>query len=409
MPSLVFFLIGTSLLSLNLVRPFGLAISDWFFFTSMALAMIETIIVDKQNRALWFKNRFLWFAFLILLGGVLSLVNAANYKVAIFEIVQQLYVITVFISLIWVMVKRGHLKKIVLAFILSGVFAAVVTSIDSITGFRLGPILSNTPDIQLWGRYAGPLGHPNKLGYFLVITSLLTLPVIQEAQKNRYKLLWILLFILQVYGIYLSGSVTAFVGFIFGFFAFLLASIKKRTAPIKIFSGLVIIILLITTVSILSGNSTVLGIFESMWDNIDKSLHRVQLSTADSRINSYREALEYISDSPFIGIGTDQISTSGTINRLLDVHNVFIQTWYVGGLLSLLGLLGIYIWVGFSALKTYLSFHLGQIPLFLIGLASTALAIILMDQFQDALYQREKWLAFGLFSVYIWSKKGGTK
>jgi O-antigen ligase len=214
---------------------------------------------------------------------------------------------------------------------------------------------------------------------------------------------------LQVFGIYLSGSVTAFVGFVFGFIAFLFSLFRKRTAPIKIFSGLVIVVLLITIGSILSGNSTVLGFFESMWNNIDKSLHRVQLSTADSRIASYREALEYISRSPFIGIGTDQISTSGSVNRLLDVHNVFIQTWYVGGLLSLVGLLGIYIWISFSALKTYLSFHLGTTSPILIGLASTALAIIIMDQFQDALYQREKWLAFGLFSVILWSTRKATK
>jgi O-antigen ligase len=402
-PSFIFFLIGTLLLSLNLVRPFGLAVSDWFFFTSMALAMIETIIVDTQNRALWFKNRFLWFAFLILLGGVVSLVNAQNYKVAIFEIVQQLYVVTVFISLIWIMVKRGHMKKIVFALILSGVFAAGIASIDSLTGSRLGATLSNAPGVQFWGRYAGPLGHPNKLGYFLVITSILTLPIIRENKAKGLRILYAGLFLLQVFGIYLSGSVTAFIGFILAFIALIFASFKKRTAPIKVFTGLIVIILVVTSMGILSGNSSVLRVFQTVWDNIDRSINRVQLSTANSRMVIYQEALKKISESPFIGVGFDQISTSGITNRLLDVHNVFIQIWYVGGLLAFIGLLGLYIWLGISVVKILLQSHLDSHPQLITALASVTAAVILMDQFQDALYQREKWLVFGLFSVYLWS------
>jgi O-antigen ligase len=408
-PSLVFFLIGTLLLSLNLVRPFGLAISDWFFFTSMALAMIETIIVDKQNRALWFKNRFLWFAFLILLGGVLSLVNATNFKVAIFEIIQQLYVITVFISLIWIMVKRGHLKKIVFALILSGVFAAGVASIDSLTGSTLGATLSNTPGVQFWGRFAGPLGHPNKLGYFLVITSILTLPFIRETKAKGLRILYAGMFLLQIYGIYLSGSVTAFIGFVLAFTALIFASFKKRTAPIKVFSGLIVIILIVTSMGILSGNSSVLRVFQTVWDNIDRSINRVQLSTANSRMVIYQEALEKISESPFVGVGFDQISTSGITNRLLDVHNVFIQIWYVGGLLAFIGLLGLYVWLGISAVKILLQNHLDIHPYLVTALASVTAAVILMDQFQDALYQREKWLVFGLFAAYLWSIKRRAK
>ena len=403
MPSTILFIIGTLLLSLNLVRPFGLAVSDWFFFASMALAIIETILVDKQNRALWFKNRFLWFAFLILLGGVISQVNAQNYKVAIFEIIQQLYVVTVFISLIWIMVKRGKIKKIVFALILSGVFATTIACIDYATGSRLGPFLSNTPSIQFWGRFAGPLGHPNKLGFFLVITSILSLYFLKEAIRSWAKILWVVLFLLQVFGIYLSGSVTAFIGVICGLLAIMLASVKKRTAPVKVFSVLLVITLVLTMGSILSGNSTALQLFENIWDNIDRSINRVQLSTASSRMVVYMEALETISDSPIIGVGFDQVSTSGNTNRLLDIHNVFIQTWYVGGLIALLGFIGIYVWLGFHAIKTLLTSPQGVDLTLIKNLACITLAIILMDQFQDALYQREKWLAFGLFSVYLWS------
>jgi O-antigen ligase len=307
------------------------------------------------------------------------------------------------------MVKRGHMKKIILALILSGVFAVVIASIDSLTGSRLGPTLSNTPGIQYWGRFAGPLGHPNKLGYFLVISSILSLAMLRETNGKVRKFFWIVVFLLQVYGIYLSGSVTAFVGFILAFTALIFASFKKRTAPIKVFSGLMVVALIVISLGILSGNSTVLNVFQTLWDNIDRSINRVQLSTANSRMVIYQEALEEISESPFIGIGFDQISTSGTTNRLLDVHNVFIQIWYVGGILAFIGLLGIYVWQGISAIRILLQNHLGIHPHHVAALAAVALSVILMDQFQDALYQREKWLIFGLFSVYVWMTGKGVK
>ncbi len=76
MASTIFFVLGTLLLSLNLVRPFGLAISDWLYIISMGLALLETIFVDRKNLKLWTTNHFQWFAFLILLGGIISLVNS---------------------------------------------------------------------------------------------------------------------------------------------------------------------------------------------------------------------------------------------------------------------------------------------------------------------------------------------
>jgi hypothetical protein len=40
----------------------------------------------------------------------------------------------------------------------------------------------------------------------------------------------------------------------------------------------------------------------------------------------------------------------------------------------------------------------------LLGTAATALSIILMDQFQDAVYQREKWLVFGILAAWYWTR-----
>jgi O-antigen ligase len=88
---------------------------------------------------------------------------------------------------------------------------------------------------------------------------------------------------------------------------------------------------------------------------------------------------------------------------VLDIHNVFIQIWYVGGLLAFAGFVGVYIWLGYWALRTLLNSQLLFKQKYVTTLASIVLAVILMDQFQDAIYQREKWLIFGLFAAIIWN------
>src|SRR6266487_1795566 len=92
MPSSFFFIVGTLLLSLNLIRPFGLAISDWLYFGAMILAFIETARFERKNLDCWTRNRFIWMAGLILLGAIISTSRALFVNAAIIEIFQQLYV-----------------------------------------------------------------------------------------------------------------------------------------------------------------------------------------------------------------------------------------------------------------------------------------------------------------------------
>lgn len=407
MASTIFFVLGTLLLSLNLVRPFGLAISDWLYIISMGLALLETIIVDRKNLKLWTTNHFQWFAFLILLGGIISLVNSKNIKIASFEIVQQLYVITLFISLTWIMVRRGKTKAILMALILSGVFAAIIAAVDYITGSRLGPMLSGTPNAhaQFWERFAGPLGHPNKFGYFLVITSVMTFLFFQKEKKWISRALWIFLFLIQIFGIYLSGSMTAYVGIVTSFLFLFIASFKGRKVISMSFAiGTITILIIIISFSLLS-DFRKMNFIDTATNNITLSIYRVRTFTANSRWTGYKDAIEIILNSPIIGVGYDQVSTSnvGPEQRSLDVHNVLLQTWYTGGVLAFIGFIGIYSLLGFYSLKTLLGVNNRGQQMLISALASLTLAILIMDQFQDAIYQREKWLVIAIFVSWIWN------
>ena len=412
MPSTFLFIVGTVLLPLNFVRFFGLAISDWFYFGAMALALIETARFDQGNFRCWTRNRFLGIAGLVLFGAILSTSHALFINAAIVEIFQQLYVVTLFISLIWIMVRRGKTDTIVKAFIWSGVFTASIAIIDSFAGTHFGPQLSGTPGAQFWGRYAGSLGHPNKLGYYLVLTSILSIARFVEISLHRSRmmtrLLWGSLILIQVFGMYLSGSMTAYLGFLLGSAALVaysktLARQIARYAMSTVLLGVPILLFGMIFVNVSLPDS--LSLENSL---ISTAFNRVGTSTAYSRWYIFQEALESISEDPIVGAGYDQVSTSdiGTNFRQLNgtVHNMLLQNWYVGGLFAFLGWLLIYIILGWMAITAAQPGEKnGMAPVFW-GIAAAALAILLMDQFQDAIYQREKWLVFGLLASSTWMK-----
>lgn len=404
-----FFIIATLLLSLNFIRPFGFSISDWLYITSLGFAIFETLTTDKRNFSCWSKNRLLWFAGLILLGSIISLSKTHILSIALEEIIQQLFVITLFVSLIWVMVRRGNLEKIVLAFIFSGLITASIGAIDYFTGTRLGPFLSGTPDKFWWGRYAGSLGQPNKFGYYLTLTSLLTFVYWMRYKFSKQNLhnwiIWASAFSLQVFGIYISNSMTAYIGFFVGGVALLLSSppVRQRILPLFLsFSALAIFII---AIAIISGKLSWLDIFPAN-NLLDSAFQRVTNITAQTRIVVYEQAINEVIINPLIGAGADQISTSGIDSSLRvlsgTVHNALLQIFYISGLFAFLGWLGLFISIGSVSLKLLIK---KQSSLLFKGVAVAGLSVLLMDQFQNAIYQREKWIIIGLLFAMFWERK----
>lgn len=408
MISTFFFVTGTLLISLNLFRILGISISDWFYLAALICAIIETITIERDKFKCWFQNKYLWYAFLILLGAVISLANAKFLQNAIIEIAQLIFVITVFISLIWIMVLRNKIRVVIKAFVFSGFFTSLVALYDFITGSRLGPTISNTPYVQLWGRYAGTLGHPNKLGFLLVITTILTFYLVFSSYKWK-KLLWISCLLIQLLGIYLSGSLTAYLGLLLGVFLLFLYKIQKNKFPLRIISSIIFLCaaFLVAILALSNMNHQKPVNLQSITLMI--TIDRVISQTSESRIVIFKDAFQSILKSPLVGVGFDQISTSG-INRTNreiagTVHNAEIQMFYVGGIFSFMGFLLIYANLTVHSITVIHRMNWSDQPILLICLAVATLSIILMDQFQDSLYQREKWLIIGLFVANIWLKK----
>ena len=411
MPSTFLFLLATLLLSLNLVRPFDLAISDWLYFAALGFAFMETFSVERYHAPCWWRNRFLWAVALILFGAIISTINSQDWGIALVEIIQQVFVITLFLSLTWIMVRRNKITPIISAFILSGVFTASIVVLDYSTGSRYGPALSGASNVELWGRYAGTLGHPNKQGYFLVLTILLSLGHLLSIKPTRATLLprlgWIALIVIQVFGIYLSGSMTAYLGLLLGVIALSLSSksifVKAaKTFGVVVGAGMLVIIFSLVYNLVLFG-----GQFDLENTSVVQAFDRVQTRTAQSRLVIYDQAWGQIIRNPWFGVGYDQISPSGvtTTSRLLDhsVHNPLLQIWYTGGLFAFIGWLAIHVMVGWMALGVIRRADHNALSPLILALAAATFAILLMDQFQDTIYTREKWLVVSLLVGWVCS------
>jgi O-antigen ligase len=407
LPSTFIFIIATLLLSLNFVREGGLAISDWLYLFALGFAFLETLTFQKKKLNYWIKNPFIPLAAIIGLSATISTVNSKNVGIAFMEIFQQLFVITIFISIIWILISRGKIKSIILAFIYSGVFTASVATLDYFTGSRYGLLLSSTPDINLWDRYAGTLGHPNKFGYFLVLTLLLTIGYWIDRSKSQkrttlYEVYWGVIILVQIFGVYLSNSVTAYIGLIVGLLVFAYSIMSNKIH----FNNMIWISIFLLFISIF-----IILIFlypyiktSSAIDFIERGFERVITTTYGSRIVVLKVAWQRILKNPFIGVGYDQISTSSSnlVQFTLgsSIHNPLLQIWYTGGFFGFIGWIAIYIYLGWSATKVLLK--KGDRSPIIISLVAAILSILVMDQFQDAIYQREKWLVIGLFVGWFW-------
>lgn len=415
MPSTYLFILGTLLLSLNAIRLGSFALSDWCYLGAISFAFLETAAIKRQKRhwVCWFRNRFIWMAFFVATGALISTTRATFTDVALVELAQQLFVMTVFVSLSWIMVRRGRTKNVIISLIISGSFTALVAVIDKLTGSKWGPILSGTPFVDFMGRYAGTLGHPNKFGYFLVLTTLLTIGMVFEkfsAPLRKRGLIMltfvVFLFIVEVFGLYLSNSMTAYLGFLLGcvLYGFSVIQRRKWCLPRATWVSILLLFsLALLGVSWLSSPFRLQGAVGFLFE----AYQRVTTITAQSRMEVFQLAWHQIALDPWIGVGYDQISTSGTgLSQFLlrySIHNSLFQIWYTGGVIAFIGWLALHINLFWSALRVTLSkLKIGTIPWSLVSLTVVVFSILLMDQFQDVIYSREKWLIVGLFMGSVW-------
>lgn len=406
-----FYLLGIFCLIFPTVRiPFAdLGISDMFIFVALGIWLIEYLLHRGQDgwgipiHSLWVP------AILILTGGLLSSIDAARPTTSISITVKTVFVVTVWISASIVMVRRGDLLLTIGVFLAGVVTTSVIGIVDRLTGTTFGNALSGNT-VLFYNRSTGTLGHPNELGYITSVALPLVLGLLVNAFRAKSN--WLVRALLggvaglAMLALFYSGSVAGWVSAVVSTGVFGLILLLRATTAQRVWVLGALVLLAGMGIWFLSSPTRQ----AQVQFLLDFNLGRATGITGPDRTRLVEQALNVISENPFIGAGMDQTGTGGLSGPELVtddlIHNTLISGWLSGGLLVFVGLAACYLLAFVTAVRA-LWYGSRRADWLLVGLGACVFGWILFDQTQPNLYHRFTWLTlawlFGLGLQIRWS------
>jgi O-antigen ligase len=422
------FILACFSLAFNLIRIYGVSIPDALFLAAFISVVFNEGILKMKPVKFWFPSHPLILpAFLILVGGLISSINAVSISSSISITIKEFYLFAIFIPLVIFMARNGNPEWIVSALIASGLITSLAALYDYSVGYKFSNemlmSLGSVPLKDSWERYSGMLGHPNEQAMFLSVVFPLAFSRFLLSFNNHFfdtLLQFITITILGV-ALFLTGSVSGYISVAISslicFLWFIVIVTKTdqffRNLTSRVLLGLfVIIVFILATFNSNIGNRFIRSEFiqQSPFSGfISRSFDRVVTTTAISRWDDYRLGFNYISSNPIIGAGMDQSGTGTFDNNqmvtYLAIHNTILQSWVAGGLLTFLGTILVYFHVmNYSLRALYLAMKTKTFSI-LVGLSASSIGFAFMDMTSSNIYQRVKWIIFaallGLITRYL--------
>ncbi|ORA46311.1 hypothetical protein BST22_22175 [Mycolicibacterium chubuense] len=185
----------------------------------------------------------------------------------------------------------------------------------------------------LQGRALGMAGHPNTLGLMACVGILVALQILLSCRRRR--ILTVIALAANVAALFASGSLSSFLAVSAGFLVWVLC-MRQRLGKLAIgaiafMAGLWLVF-----------SST--GIAQYLPSVLERYRQVTGQTSADGsweiRIRTYDFAWQRIMEDPIFGNGLGA-SASGTYNGITVTHNIFLRSWFQGGifLAAALGLL----------------------------------------------------------------------
>ncbi|MHC1784985.1 MAG: O-antigen ligase family protein [Anaerolineaceae bacterium] len=413
------FILACFSLAFNLVRIYGVSIPDSTFIAAFFFVIADEGLLKKKPVRIWFPSHPLFLpAFLILIGGLISSINAVSISSSMSITIKEFYIFTIFTSFTIYMVRRTNPEFIITALLLSGLITSLAAINDYILGYKFSNEilmrLGSVPLNESWDRYSGLLGHPNEQAMFLSVVFPLAFSRFLNSFNKKIIETAIHFVGLVILGaaLLLTGSVSGYLSIIISsficFFWFFYSVIKtdeffKNVISRLLIGGFFILVILVGIFNTSEGNQFIHSEFftqSPVSDLLFRSFDRVITTTAISRWDDYVLGLKYIASNPFVGAGMDQTGTGGLNSSqmitYLAIHNTILQSWVAGGLLAFIGTVIIYFHIlkfSLRALSTAFSTRTYSI---LVGLSASSLGFVFIDMTSSNIYQRVKWLVFAL-------------
>ncbi|MBS4061544.1 MAG: O-antigen ligase family protein [Bacteroidetes bacterium] len=405
----IFFMLTLSFTGINFFgMPLGLATSIPF------IAMFSLVIIVKHRN--WQKmkiNHTLIFILpFFILGGILSAFNAANIARHILEIFQTIWVL-VAITIFMPSAIRLWPKTTLRALFFGATINFLIANYDYFFNKNLSSVLNNTTitasginfPIELLERanfnqrYSGLADHVNTLGQFSVAIFTLSLGMLIHGltqRKWKVSLFASIMIVISLAANIASGSFSGHLALVLAtfilFFGLILPNISNTGAKFLTILAATSLLFFLFFYSE-SGNAL------SLNNRVLDAYNRVTNTTGPIRQQLTNEALSLISKNPIMGYGMDPLSQNQIFIKH-SVHNIFLLAWVSGGIFSLLGMVLVYGFYSYFAIKTLLVFRDKAQGWLLISFSTMLIAQMAINMVQPISFTFISWFPIALLIGY---------
>jgi O-antigen ligase len=329
---------GLALETFEVVRPVGILVADYFFFSSLLL-----LLCGRERHLLKSKGSGVLAASAVILCGVLvSLVISGS--IANIAAGPDIRIIALFGLFAPLAVVHSKNIRQNLFFLIGGVSVnCVIAILTAWVSADISKALAITPKVDIYagqdiGRFDGLAGHSNILGFSAALAILVAVGLLLSEKKSHVRWAILLQIVLCTVGALLSGSRTFLVSLIPGLIVLLFWRTLNRRVVLRVCIGLFVV-----------------------WAGIDylapglitDYTGRFGAKSAEDTENYGRlltagVALAQISQRPIAGWGVDRLGEAGMMfvpdeGDYLPAHVSFLHYWYAEGLLGAVGFLMLFI------------------------------------------------------------------
>lgn len=376
----------------------GISVHDLFLFLAVGIWLVEYLIHEGEEG--WsFPLHPLWVAgLLVLVGGLLSTPGAVTPVSSLVVTIKTVFVLTLWVSLTMVVVRRGGFWQTVWVFAAAVVVVSGIAIFDHITGMDIGGKISGR-EINFFGRSPGTFDHPNELAYLTAVG----LPIVvglllHEIQTKRRPLLIVGLALMTgMVGltVYFTGSVSGMLSALIAMGLLLTVVVLKSNSQIRIWILVLFGVLALGVMLYLNDAGQRAQVEDFVTANLDRAFE----ITGPGRLALVADSIDVMSANPLVGFGMDQSATGGLLNSQRvtpeGIHNVTFSSWVSGGLLALVGMAFGYIVAFLTAIHAMR--RGGQkLDWVIVAVGAASFAWLFFDQTQPNLHHRTSWLTTAL-------------
>lgn len=285
------------------------------------LVFLILILVKKQTINWVAIKKYLWPLGLIFIGLIIGVLISSDLLISL-GVLKGWFIIPIllFVMLISVLHKKLHIKKAIIALILSGLF---------LSSIALWQVITNNY-ITIDSRASAVFESANYLSLYLVPIIILGIGFVLSLKTNL-KWLWVLALVIMATALYFTFSYSGWIGLVVG-----IGVLAFMFLPIW------------PTLIAMSGVGLVGVLSQLNNPKFQQMLDIVGRSSSSVRLQVWQSAILMLKENYFLGIGLGLFEKRypDFANRLfnpplepvmLHAHNIFLHSWLNLGLVGFIG------------------------------------------------------------------------